>query len=326
MSDIGHSTAGRGRTLVVDDSRVVRRLIADTLRLAGFSVDEAENGLQALALLDQHEYDVVLTDLRMPEMDGFALLETIRQRELPPEVIVVTGSFGQDLSCAVRALRLGAHDYLVKTPARPEEVVMTVERAIDKKRLKAANAALVEQLRSLSRTDALTGALNRRAFTEAVMREQARASRYGLSLSLLLFDLDNFKVINDTYGHAAGDEVLKLFVQRAQALFRDCDAVFRVGGEEFAVLLPHTDLEGGQRAAERLGATIARTNIAFGPHALRVTVSAGVATGLGTELDGLDLMAVADEALYRAKRGGRNRVCLAGPPARLLKLLPAASA
>ena len=299
--------AEKGHILVVDDSRLVRHVVAGFLREGGYSVDEAENGRVALDRMDAADYDVVITDLNMPEVDGFGVLEAVRRRPVGTEVIILTGAGAQDVGSAVRALRLGAHDFLSKPPSGAAEVIVTVERALEKKRLREANVRLVRQLESLTRTDPLTGALNRRAFDECLDRERARARRYDLPLSVIVADLDHFKRVNDTRGHTVGDEALKAFVQRTSKVFREGDSVYRYGGEEFVILLPHTDHEGALAAAERLVARVAASPLLGGREPLRVTVSAGVASARGEALAHTDLVAAADGALYEAKRTGRNR-------------------
>ena len=300
--------ARQGRILVVDDSAVVRSMLSAMLRKVGYIVREAENGARAISILCSEAFDVVITDLRMPEQDGFAVLEMVRTRALHTEVIILTGTHANDVSCAVRALRLGAHDFLTKPPAGPHEVIVTVDRAIEKKRLKEANQRLLREMEGLSRTDGLTGVWNRRAFEETLHGELVRASRHQLPLSLVLIDIDHFKRINDTYGHRVGDEVLKWFGLHASRVLREGDTISRYGGEEFAVILPHTGPSGALTMAKRLLAHLAAT--AF-QDSLCVTASAGVASGLGGELEDLDLVALADTALYRAKREGRNRALAA---------------
>jgi two-component system, cell cycle response regulator len=308
-----------GRILVVDDSQVVRRVVSELLRKAGHSVDEAGDGNLAVRQLETAEYDVVITDLRMPERDGFGVLEAVRNGSLSTEVIILTGTHAKDVDCAVRALRLGAHDYLQKPPQNAEQVIVTVDRALEKKRLREANLRLLRQLEELSLTDPLTGALNRRAFDNTLRREVSRARRYGLTLALVMIDLDHFKRINDTLGHPAGDEILKAFVKRLERCLRESDALHRVGGEEFAILLPHTGEAGGRELAERLLASIASEPFTVGRRDLKVTASAGLAWLSGSELEHLSLLELADRALYVAKQRGRNRVecaeVVAPPPA-----------
>jgi len=293
-----------GRILVVDDSALVRAMVSALLRQAGYIVREAEDGAQAISILASDAFDVVITDLHMPEKDGFEVLESVRRQSPHTEVIILTGTHSQDVACVVRALRLGAHDFLTKPPAGPHEVIVTVDRAMEKKRLKEANLRLLREMEGLSRTDALTGVWNRRAFEETLQRELLRAARHLLPLSLLMIDLDHFKHVNDLYGHRVGDDVLKWFALNASHVLREGDTIHRYGGEEFAVLLPHTGPSGALTVAKRILSQLADT--AF-QDSLWVTASAGVASGIGEELEELDLVALADAALYRAKHEGRNR-------------------
>jgi two-component system cell cycle response regulator len=178
-------------------------------------------------------------------------------------------------------------------------------------------AALVEESERLATTDALTGLLNRRAFSGGLRIELARSSRYELPLSVLLIDIDHFKTVNDTYGHAAGDLALVEVSRAARGMLREPDVVCRWGGEEIVVLLPNTNVAGAAVAAERLRARIAAMELEYGDAKFRLTVSIGI-----TELRGGDdlerLIERADTAMYEAKAGGRNRVVLdsrlSGPP------------
>jgi diguanylate cyclase (GGDEF)-like protein len=300
------ASRARGRVLIVDDAAVVRLSMRRLLESAGYLVEAAEDGLSALALLESADFDVVVTDLRMPNLDGFGVLERVKAQQLLTEVIILTGTLAGDIGAALRALRLGAHDFLTKPPAAPEEVIMTVERAVEKKRLVESNRRLMRELEALSRTDALTGLLNRRALDEHLERERARAQRHGLALSLALLDIDNFKPINDTYGHAVGDKLLRAFADHLSRLVRDGDSVYRHGGDEFAMLLPHTPAPGALDALHRVVKAVAHACFDLDGLRLQVTVSAGVASLPCAPAH--DLFAAADAALYDAKRAGRNRV------------------
>jgi diguanylate cyclase (GGDEF)-like protein len=215
------------------------------------------------------------------------------------------------LSCAVRALRLGAHDYLSKPPSSRDEVLATVDRAVEKKRLKDANQRLQSELEALSRRDALTGVLNRRAMEEALSQETARAHRHGHALSMVMLDIDHFKRVNDTHGHPGGDQVLRSFAKVTSSVLREGDVLFRYGGEEFAVLLPHTALEGALNAAQRMLSAVAATPFDVAGAILSLTASAGVAC-LTPKGNGAALVAQADAALYAAKNSGRNRAVASG--------------
>jgi diguanylate cyclase (GGDEF)-like protein len=173
------------------------------------------------------------------------------------------------------------------------------------------------ELHRLAATDFLTGIANHRRFSEAGEREIQRARRYGHSLAALMLDLDHFKKVNDTYGHAVGDKVLVAITAAIRKLLRDIDVFGRLGGEEFAILLPETDLAGGRTTAERLRAAIAETAIDAGTAVLKVTISIGI-TLLSQDDHGLDaVLKRADDAMYEAKRNGRNRVMATSLPAAL---------
>jgi diguanylate cyclase (GGDEF)-like protein len=170
------------------------------------------------------------------------------------------------------------------------------------------NARLFEELRTLATTDSLTQCMNRRHFMEVLTAEMARSRRYGTKLSVIMFDLDHFKSVNDTYGHLAGDAVLKDTVGTCSGLLRTTDTIGRYGGEEFVFCLPGTDLEGAAALAERLRADIERNAVPAGDgRKIRITATFGVAEMLG-EATPEALVGRADIALYRAKDEGRNRV------------------
>jgi len=308
MSSKSEGVGMAGRVLIVDDARVVRAVVARCLRGAGYHTEEAADGAEALRRLATESYDVVITDLRMPLLGGLELLASVKRLAPTVEVIILTGTHAQDMSSAVKALRLGAHDYLTKPPSSQDEVVLTVQRAVEKKRMHEENLRLIRELESLSRTDALTGVGNRRAFDDALGHEIARAKRHGQALSLVMLDIDHFKHVNDTHGHQGGDEVLRVVARTLRATLRDGDVLYRYGGEEFAVLLPYAQGAGACTAAERMLRAIAAAPIDLRTGQLHVTSSAGVATLSAADNDGASLVSRADAALYEAKKAGRNRV------------------
>ncbi len=298
---------GPARLLIVDDSPVCRASLRAHLASIDCLTDEAGDGLEALKRLERESYDVVVSDLAMPGLDGFGLLEAIRSQPCPPEVVLLTGADAGDQESAIRALRLGAHDYLLKPLRSGNSVRLAVARALQTKRLRAANSRMMEELAGLARTDPLTGLFNRRAFDDCLSREIARANRHSLPLSLALLDLDHFKRVNDAHGHAAGDLVLRVFAGIARDLFREPDAVFRVGGDEFAVVLAHASMEGALEAVCRLLAAVRTMPIHVGEVTLWLTASAGVAQLDNGQAAG-SWVARADDALYRAKAAGRDQV------------------
>jgi diguanylate cyclase (GGDEF)-like protein len=297
-----------GSILVVDDSAVVRAVVGGTLRHVGYTVVEAASGTEAIGLVGRHEFDVVVTDLQMPELDGFEVLEAVQRRSLHTEVIILTGTQVKDVSVRLRALRLGAHDLLLKPPRRSRDIVAAVDRALDKKRLKQANLRLLRDLEGLSRTDPLTGVWNRRTFEETMQRELLHARRHGLALGLVLLDVDDFERLNATYGRGFGDDLLKWFGVQVDDTLREGDTLHRFVGQEFAVVLPHTDAQDAFQMARRV---VERLRTSSFQEGLTVTASAGVASGRGEHLQDMDLEAAADAALSRAKRLGGNRAVAA---------------
>ena len=302
------------RVLVVDDTTLVRKVIAARLRGAGYRVAEATDGQEALELFRKQASAVVITDVNMPRLDGLGLLAALRQHPLAPEVILLTASRASDAQAAVQALRLGAHDYITKDASAGDEVVLAVQRATEKWRLREENARLLDDLRRLSLTDALTNVGNRRAFDEALGVEIARARRQRGDLTLVLVDLDHFKRINDTRGHRAGDEVLAAVAALFGSLVRASDRLFRYGGEEFALLLAGEGPRAGLAAARRLVRGVGRRPLAANGCKVALTCSAGVSSLQASDrADGSDLVLRSDDALYTAKREGRNRaVCSEG--------------
>ncbi len=303
-----HELRRRGdqrRVLVVDDNRMVRRFVAENLGRCGYSIAEAQDGAQALEVFLREPAQVVITDIGMPRLGGLELLAALRRQTAPPEVILLTGSHADDTNAAVQALRLGAHDYIEKSPAAGAALALAVERALDKRRLREENTRLLQELRRLTLTDGLTGVGNRRAFDDALEDEVSRARDQRGVLSLVILDIDCFKRVNDSFGHPVGDQVLVGFVERVRSIARETDLLFRYGGEEFAFLGDMT-AAGALVLAARAVQGVAAKPLAVGRRILPITCSAGVAE-LREGDSGAELMARADEALYLAKSRGRNR-------------------
>jgi two-component system chemotaxis response regulator CheY len=298
----------RPRVLVVDDDPLSRRILEQVLVSAGYEVESAADGQEALAKIRAHRPDVVVTDWQMPRMDGLTLCRILKATEETRFTHVVMLSARGETEAKVTGLETGADDYLVK-PIEPVELKARVKVGLRLQRALFDLAAKNEILEKLALTDALTGLANRRAFLEALDAEVARVARHGRPASLLFLDLDNFKRVNDGHGHAAGDEVLSGFSQVLKRSCRRGDLAARIGGEEFAVLLPTTGRIPAALVAERIRRAteahpLGRTS------AVGVTVSIGVASTeeLPEPREAAELLRRADAALYRAKAEGRNRV------------------
>lgn len=298
----------RPRVLVVDDDPLSRRILEQVLVSAGYEVETASDGQEALSRVRSHRPDVVVTDWQMPEMDGLTLCRILKGTEETRFTHVLMLSARGETEAKVTGLETGADDYLVK-PVEPVELKARVKVGLRLQRALFELAAKNEILEKLALTDPLTGLANRRAFQQALEAELSRVSRHGRPASLLFLDLDHFKGVNDAHGHAVGDEVLAAFALVLKRGSRRGDLAARVGGEEFAVLLPTTGAVPAGLVAERIRrATESRS--------LGRTVSVPVTVSIGltsTEEQAPppaaeELLRRADAALYRAKAEGRNRV------------------
>ena len=294
--------------LVVDDDAAVRGLLESFLTGVGYTVSTASCGEEALGMLRETSFDAALVDLVMPGMDGIELLKQARQIDPNICVIMVTGH--ASVETAVEAMREGAYEYVTK-PFFLEEMKAAVARAVERSFLKK-EAEQKEAYRHLSITDGLTALYNHRHFHEALQRELARAERYDAHVSLLMIDVDDFKAYNDRNGHQEGDRALRDVARLLSAAARKVDLVARYGGEEFAIILPDTDREGAWTVAGNIR-TLVEETIFEHEAALpsgKLTVSIGVATCPEDARKGEELIRKADEALYEAKRRGKNRACV----------------
>jgi diguanylate cyclase (GGDEF)-like protein len=301
-----------GTVLLIDDDATIRAAAREHLAEGGLFTTffEATNGLEGFKVLANHaaELDLVLCDLEMPEFDGLKFLQMRATRADFASVPVIFLTSRSEVGHRVKGLEMGANDYLAKPVAR-EELRLRARNQLQIRRLEIALRRAVAELARLSRTDALTGLPNRRHFVESLEREFQRSSRYGSSLGLLVFDIDHFKRVNDTWGHLAGDKVLRDVAGILAYGLRQSDIAARFGGEEFAVLLPETDLEGATLVAERYRLDIAARQFQVDSTSLQLTVSIGIAALPRTKADdATEFLRRADAALYQAKEAGRNRV------------------
>jgi two-component system cell cycle response regulator len=294
--------------LIADDSLVIRAVVRSGLEEEGYRVVEAVDGSAALQQCREDPPDVVLLDIEMPGLDGYQVLSELKSdaelKDIP--VVFLTSRGGMD--DVVAGLRGGAHDYL-KKPFEAAELLARVASALHVKQLQDQLQQRNAELDHLSRTDALTGLYNRRHLEQELARLHNDSVRHRDPLCVLLLDLDHFKRINDTYGHSAGDQVLRTFAGRMSDELRAGDIGGRWGGAEFLVLLPRTDLDGALAVAERIRSVTGAEPVATGSEHIVVTTSGGCALGPGDS--SAALVHLADTSLYQAKLEGRNRIATA---------------
>ena len=298
----------KAKILVSDDEEVSRQLLHDFLSDIGYEVETAPDGEVALNMARGTNYDLLITDIRMPGMTGIELIQSMRQVSPETCFIVITGF--SSIDTAIAAVKEGAYDYISK-PFNLDEMKIIVERAIERQNL-LKEAKEKDYYRELSILDGLTQVYNNRYFHELLMRESNRAMRYPQVFSLAMIDVDDFKKFNDSFGHLSGDCALKEVAMSFASNLRKVDLVSRFGVEEFAIIMPHTNKQGALIAAVRLKEAIERLEIKDEKNSPigRVTVSIGVASFPEDGQTKEELIKAADEALYKAKSLGKNQVVL----------------
>lgn len=290
--------------LAVDDARDTLMLLDFDLTEHGYKVITVDSGEKAFLKLSEDNIDLILLDIYMPELSGLATLAKIRTFDKYDNIPVIMLSASDDEDEIVNALDLGATDYVTK-PYITKVLLARIRTAI---RLKEKN----NELEVLAKTDHLTGLSNRKSFYEYAKKailQSNRSSDYPVVIAM--FDIDYFKNVNDTYGHDAGDYVLKSFADLIRVNFREYDLVSRVGGEEFAVCLPNTTIGEAMLACNRLREQVVLFDFPISSDRtklINITTSAGVASNQGELLTLEELMKIADEGLYKAKDEGRNKV------------------
>jgi len=305
----GPVEARTGRILVVDDNLDNAEIIATRLRYRGYTIEEASDGASALAAVHREPPDLMLLDIMLPDMDGFEVSRRIKgDASLPffPIILVTARDSTED---KVMGFDAGADDYLTK-PITFSELEARVRAMLRIKRLQDELEEKNRELRRLSISDGLTGLFNHRHIHGLLREEYERSMRTGAPLTVAMFDLDHFKLINDTWGHQAGDRVLQETADILRLNAREVDRLGRYGGEEFIAILPETDSEGGATFVERVRLAVERHVFRIRDDAdVRMTLSAGIASFPHERVHNAEtLISKADDAMYAAKSRGRNRL------------------
>lgn len=287
------------KVLIAEDSATQRLQLKRLLGRQNYEVIEAVNGEEALKLMEeQGDVQLVLTDYNMPVMDGFELVRRLREKWDKDSLAIIGLSAEGNALLSAKFLKTGANDFLSK-PFVVEELVARVTQNVE-------ILEMVKALKELAVRDSLTKLYNRRYFFDVFEKKFAEARAKGIPLSLGMLDLDFFKNINDTYGHSAGDEVLKSVSRTLLENTRGSDIVARLGGEEFCIVTPETDKDGAMMLFEKIRSRIESGEIACEGKNIKVTASIGVASG--DFETSVDMLKRVDEMLYAAKSAGRNVV------------------
>jgi len=294
------------KILLLDDEENPRVTLSELLEMKEFSVTATDSGEKALTMLENQEFDLVLTDLFMPRIDGIALTMAIKSMGITVPVIVMTGF--ATIEAAVETMKAGAADFITK-PFNIDQIIIVINRTLETKRLQKL-AQEREYYEHLSNIDGLTELYNHRYFHQILLTEIEREKRYRRPLSLMIIDVDDFKDCNDSYGHLVGDIVLKQIGALIKKSTRGCDFVARYGGEEFSVILPETSKQEAVVVAERIRTSVEEFSFSscVGKHMGKLTVTIGLASLPEDAKDKTGLIEMADKGMYRGKESGKNRV------------------
>jgi len=302
------------KVLIAEDDPISRVLLSRLLVKAGYEVVATANGSEAWEVLRKEGAPrLAVLDWMMPGMDGLAVCQRVRARSAGAYTYILLLTSKDATPDLVEGLESGADDYLTK-PLNPEELKARLRAGLRILRLEDQLVAAREEMQVKATHDALTRLWNRSAILDMLQRDIARARREGSSVGVLLCDIDHFKSVNDTHGHAAGDEVLQEAARRFVDSVRDYDVVGRYGGEEFLIFLPGCPSRKTADRAEqiRLAFSSPPFHTKVGP--LNITLSIGaVAAADWNTASAEELIRIADAALYRAKNAGRNRTEVASP-------------
>jgi putative two-component system response regulator len=265
-----------------------------------------------LELVRECQPDLILLDLLLPDQNGYEFITTLKNDPQAAHVPILVVSAMSEVQDRVKALELGADDFIVKSFERLEFEARTRRLLRLKRSLDQLNTRCDQALQQAA-TDSLTGLYTHGFMRETLAKELERAERYGHPYSTIFADIDHFKQVNDRFGHAAGDQVLRAVADALRGLMRQSDTLVRYGGEEFVALLPNTNGDDATVLAERMRTTVAALQLPIeGASTVRVTISLGVASFPDDARDGKSLVQLGDAAMYLAKRSGRNRTIACG--------------
>jgi diguanylate cyclase (GGDEF)-like protein len=313
--------------LFVDDEPFILHAIERLLLKDGFNTYFAVGAIEALKIMEEVSISIIVTDMKMPEMDGLALLALVKEKY--PDTIRLALSAYTQIAQLLPCINSGHLFKFITKPLEPSDLRSSLQQAKAHYLLAQEKRDLIQQLinqnklleealeakkekemelQRIAVSDALTGLYNRRQLHVVLGQEFLRWRRYKIDCACIIADLDHFKRINDTYGHDAGDEVLKGFAKLLSDNVRKIDSCFRYGGEEFLIVLPNISLKEAVEAAERIILLTQRTPYRLNGESVIVTVSIGIATFSGVTSDKWkEIITIADEKLYKAKENGRNQ-------------------
>jgi len=287
--------------LIVEDSSVNSRLCEKLLNKKGFATVICSDAETAIEYINIESPDLILLDIVMPGIDGYEFCTIIKNNLKIKDTPIIFLSAMQDEKSIIKGFECGGVDFVTK-PFRHQELLARIKTHVELKRAK-------EQLLRMATTDELTRLANRRHFMDRLHEEYERSRRNESEFTMLMIDIDYFKRVNDTYGHQAGDAVLRMTSDTMKHNLRLSDILGRIGGEEFAILLPDTEIREGMVIAERLRKKIENLGVPYNQSMINITISVGASPSFSND-PGIDsILQRSDSALYKAKEHGRNQIC-----------------
>ena len=295
--------------MICDDSQLFRLQVKKLIIQQNLAYVEVKNGQEAYdsIIKDKLKIDLLITDVNMPKMNGLDLIRHLRHHHTCNELPVLAFSSSEITSMVPELLKTGANDYISK-PINNEEFLTRLNISLDQSRLYSENQQLIQDLKLMSETDFLTKLYNRSYFYRIIKLIQTQTKRHKQNYGVLMLDIDHFKVINDTYGHEAGDIALITLSKTLLNIARESDIICRWGGEEFLILVPNTNIEELYGFGERIRRTAESMPIEY-TNDFSITVSIGISISTLNNVDDVDVIIFnADNKLYKAKKSGRNCV------------------
>jgi two-component system, cell cycle response regulator len=305
------------KILIVEDDQVARESLEEFLQMSCFTVLAVSSAPEALKILEKADFDLILTDLVMPEMDGISMTKAIRDLRKDIPVLVMTGF--ASIEYAVEAIKAGATDFITK-PLKLDHVVFIINRVLETRSLRK-KAQETEYYKDLSNRDELTKISNYRHFNYVLQLEIERQLRYHRPLTLLVIDIDDFKKCNDAHGHLTGDLVLVKVASLLTTQIRSCDFVARYGGDEFTVILPEISEKEALAVCRRIMKSIEHFEFqSFEQQSIgALGVTIGIASFPLNASDSKELIEKADRAMYAGKRAGKKCICIFGDEINILR-------
>jgi len=296
--------------LVVDDTESNIDILVELLG-DDYEVMVSLDGEGALEIAQEDDIDLILLDIMMPEMDGYEVCNRLKEKEKAKHIPIIFLTAKSDEDSIEKAYDVGGTDYVTK-PFRPKELLARVKKELTMQKLIQDLQQTQKELQELSVTDPMTKLYNRRYFSDLSLELVELTKRNNHELSLIMLDIDKFKNVNDTYGHDVGDEVIVDLATTLANEKRKTDIAFRIGGEEFVLLLPNTSSDGAEILAQKIRKIIESSAVNLDDNQqLKYTISLGVSIfNINKDIDLQSVVKRADEALYEAKETGRNKVCV----------------